>query len=137
MVSVDVNMELRAPVIIIPENIFLPHRPCLALDIGVVSISSTIIQFDPSKDYKMIKAAEQVYDQYLVNLNKLEVKLLDQGLPGGTSSYSQAQGFSIIKDFTTSIIFYHCLSPFHPDYPTAELVMQLDNIDLDFNLLVA
>ena len=36
--SLDISLFLTAPIIIIPENIYIPERPCMIIDTGSISL---------------------------------------------------------------------------------------------------
>ncbi len=69
--ALDVKMELRAPVILVPENVFLPHKGCLVLDVGVISVDSNLRKFEKFVDYKLLKSVDLVFDRYEVKLQDL------------------------------------------------------------------
>jgi hypothetical protein len=63
-------MNLSAPVIIIPQNIFQPEKPCLVIDIGAITLTNSLSKFDPIVDYKLLKSVNSLYDRYETQLEK-------------------------------------------------------------------
>jgi hypothetical protein len=66
--SLDIKMELKAPVILIPQNVFQPQQRCVVIDVGVIKLGSKLKKYESFVDYKMIQSAEQVYDIYEASL---------------------------------------------------------------------
>lgn len=66
--AIDAFMELRAPVIIIPENVFISHKSCLVVDVGVIKVKSKLRRYESFVDYKLLSSADGVFDKYEVKL---------------------------------------------------------------------
>lgn len=43
--AIDISLFFTAPVILIPESIFNPQKPCLVIDTGSISLQSSIVPY--------------------------------------------------------------------------------------------
>mmetsp|Transcript_8997 Transcript_8997/g.8366 ORF Transcript_8997/g.8366 Transcript_8997/m.8366 type:complete len:117 (-) Transcript_8997:543-893(-) len=86
----DINLFMRAPVILIPQDVYRPEKPCFVVDSGLMQAKSLkLANFDPKTNYKLIEEPGKVHDLYEVKLESVSISLLEEGLPNGTSSYFQ------------------------------------------------
>ena len=84
----DINVLMRAPVIVIPENVFEPTRPCVIVDSGTIKIySKTLLKVDKSINYKEVKDPKELYDIYEATLTDLSIQIVNNGLKNGIHSY--------------------------------------------------
>jgi hypothetical protein len=74
--SYDVDITLQAPVIFIPEDLnnFIEKR-CLVVSMGSINVSSNLLKWDSSIDYKVFTNPALLYDSYQVNLTNFSVSL--------------------------------------------------------------
>ncbi len=52
--SLDISLYLTAPVLLIPESIFHPERPCLIVDTGSISLNSYLVPYTKGVNYKAL-----------------------------------------------------------------------------------
>lgn len=85
--NVSLDIELNAPVLIIPENIYLSGCNFVRLDTGFIHVSSSLRDYD---EYKMNKQQMEkcmsdggsmieeldLYDQYNIKLTKMKLELV-------------------------------------------------------------
>lgn len=67
--SLDISLFLKAPVFIIPENIFHPEKPCLVIDTGSIDLKSYLVGHTQGINYKLIKSPRSLYDRYQTTLS--------------------------------------------------------------------
>jgi len=66
---------MRAPVLILPENIFFENSPYLKLDTGQIEISSDLRKFNKQTNYNEIEDDKQLYDNYTVELRNISLSM--------------------------------------------------------------
>jgi hypothetical protein len=49
--AMDISLFQTAPVLLIPESIFYPDRPCLIVDTGSISLNSYLVPYTKDVDY--------------------------------------------------------------------------------------
>ncbi len=119
--AIDISLYLKSPVIIVPESIFNPARPCLIIDTGSISLQSEVVPYTSGVDYKSILSPECLFDRYSLALQNFQVNILDEGLPEGVKGFQRGFGTPAIKEFNLMLTFFNCLEPMHPTYPTGEI----------------
>lgn len=132
--SVDITLYLQAPVILIPESVFHPDRPCLVIDTGSVSLESELVGYTQGIDYKAIRSASSLYDKYELTLQNFQVNILEEGLPKGLSSFQRGSGHSAIKQFTAKLTIFNCVEPMHPLFPTVELAAVIKTFEVQVGI---
>lgn len=79
--SLAVDVDIVAPIIYIPENIYLPNTPYLKLACGQIEIKSQLVDFNNEKDfYKDLLDEALLYDQYIIDFQRISLKLVEPGL---------------------------------------------------------
>lgn len=69
-----------------------------------------------------------MYDQYHLRLTDFQVIAFD--FLEDYKRYKAEKSMKIIKDFSLSMTFCNSLEPKHPKYPSYEIKMSLDNMNI-------
>ena len=62
--ALDISLHLTAPIVLVPENIFNPSKPCLVIDTGSISLNSHLVEYRADVDYKEVTKASKLFDKY-------------------------------------------------------------------------
>jgi molecular chaperone DnaK (HSP70) len=57
------DVRLNAPVLFVPER-YQAEGIVLVVDLGSIKVDSTLIEFDPEKNYKLVNNPVLLYDAY-------------------------------------------------------------------------
>lgn len=71
----NVTMELNAPVVIIPENIYKEDSSFIKLDTGIIYITSNLIEYKQDMNYNEQLTDVDLYDVYKVKLESMSLGL--------------------------------------------------------------
>jgi len=127
--SAAIKMFLTAPVLLVPESLFIPGKTCIVIDTGSLKMDSHLIKYDPRTNYKQVMNAKDTYDHYEAVLENLQIAVLEKGLTS-IQDYKRGAGLPLIKDFTATFSFFNNLENKHPVFPAAEACLVLQNIEI-------
>ena len=60
--NADIEAEIYAPVLILPQDIFDPYQRYIKVDLGMITVNSDLLEYDKKKDYKSEQNEHLVYD---------------------------------------------------------------------------
>lgn len=130
--GIDLHIVLKAPVVMLCDNIFYPKKQIVVVDAGLLKLETTLIKHDDKTNYKALDKADQVFDRYECTLTQLRLLVMVNGLPNGFESYRKEDGNHVIKDFNAIFNVYNAHDPFHPSFPTIEFVTIFKNVEFEF-----
>lgn len=68
------DVKLNAPVIFIPERCdTVEGNQVMVLDLGNIKIESSLIDFDPERNYRLINNPILLYDAYNIQLKDMQI----------------------------------------------------------------
>jgi hypothetical protein len=132
--SFNVELYLKAPIIVVPENIYHKDRPCLVVDTGAIEMKSFLVPYSQGIDYKVIRDPTLLYDRYELTLSNFHVTILEQGLAEGMKALRRGDGNPAIKEFSAILNILNCVEPRHPLYPTVEISIVIKNFEVLLSL---
>ena len=78
--SVDLNVNIQAPTIIIPENATIEDSPLLVLDLGHLKVKSEVQQIDKSEEQKYNRKESDYYDHFELSLTEVKMLLVPKNV---------------------------------------------------------
>lgn len=75
--NISIEADIFAPVLIIPEDIFIEDARYIKIDMGQINLTSDLQIYNKQKNYKEILDEKQVYDTYKFELTKFSFKLIE------------------------------------------------------------
>jgi len=131
--GIDIDLEVFAPVIVIPESICdLTNRKTLIFNLGYVNVSSDLRPYHKDVDYKAINRGEELYDQYSLTLNGFQLSMIEE-LVDYKSWESAKNKIEIINQISISLKANRSVEPAHPKFPSIELFCKINEIDIFFS----
>lgn len=125
-------MELNAPVLIIPENIYWKDSSYIKLDTGFITVKSNLIEYKEETNYNEQTTDAGLYDEYKVRLDKMNLTLSHNIYLSVQNS--NAEDYQIIDNITFEISIENCLGPLNKTYPTLRVNIDFDQIGIDLDL---
>jgi hypothetical protein len=74
---VSIEADIFAPVLIIPEDVFVGDARYIKIDMGQINLTSDLRIYNKQKNYKEILDEKQVYDTYKFELSKFSLKIIE------------------------------------------------------------
>jgi len=118
--NADVEAEIFAPVVLIPQDIFDAKQRYIRVDLGQITVASDLRVYDKNTDYKAIEDEAQLYDVYSLALKKINLQMVEFV---GEDSYN----CKIIQDVNLGMTIKNCLDPLHPSQPTFKVDVAAEN----------
>ena len=50
------------PLLIMPDDIYNPETPCVAIDLGIMTAESRLVEIQPGVDYREVKDIKSLYN---------------------------------------------------------------------------
>lgn len=91
------------------------------VDTGSISLDNELVGYTQGIDYKSVHSASSLYDKYEITLQNFQVNILENGLPGGLTTFKRGSGQAAIRQFTAKVTAFVCVEPMHSTFPTLEL----------------
>ena len=131
--GIDVDVEVLAPVLIIPESITdLTNKKTLVFNLGYIRVTSELRPYHRDVDYKWINRGEELYDQYDLKINGFQLTMVEE-----LRDYKQVakakRKIDIIDQIEVNLKANRCLEPSHPKFPSLELLIKIHEIDIYFS----
>ena len=73
----SIEADIFAPVLIIPEDVFVRDARYIKIDMGQINLTSDLRIYNKQKNYKEILDEKQVYDTYKFELSKFSLKIIE------------------------------------------------------------
>ena len=113
--NVSIEADIFAPVLIIPEDIFMVDSRYIKIDMGQINLNSDLQIYNKQKNYKEILDEKQVYDIYKFELTKFSLKIIE------FDESMNPCNVNIIKDVSFQLKLKNCLDPLHKHFPTLKV----------------
>ncbi|KAI1995793.1 Vacuolar protein sorting-associated protein 13 [Ophidiomyces ophidiicola] len=139
--TINAQLDIQAPVIIIPESIKNESSFCLILDAGNVCVSSELVDKETmkmiqgkhgaeysEKDYEQLQSL--MYDRFLLKLNSTQV-LIGPGIEATKAQLdpaSEHKHFHIIDRINVDFVFELCIVPKSTDLTRTRLSGRLPEL---------
>ncbi|PGH11668.1 hypothetical protein AJ80_07035 [Polytolypa hystricis UAMH7299] len=132
--TVNAQLDIQAPLVIVPESIVTECSMCLIIDAGHVSVSSELVDKETMKeiqskqkrqyneeDYKQLESL--MYDKFLLKLNNTQV-LIGPGIDATKAqlgSDASSKNLHIIDHINMDFLFELCIVPKSTDLSRTRL----------------
>ena len=114
--NADIEADIFAPVVILPQDIFDAKQRYVKIDLGRITVGSDLQVHDKKKDYKAMLDENMVYDVYKLNLKKINLQVIE-------FVDQKQQNCKILQDVNLGLTIKNCLEPLHPVHPTFRVDM--------------
>ncbi len=135
--SLLLSVELNAPLVIVPENIFNPSTACIAIDLGSVVGYSRVVEIDPDIDYRWITHLGMLFNCYTIAFEGFSLKVIErmQGsyrdiLRLGSLAWDDTH--ALVKEFNFFLKVYDSVEKRNTLMPHFLLHLELKQLDLLF-----
>lgn len=127
------DVRLNAPVLFVPERYdTAAEGVVLVVDLGSIKVDSTLIEFDPEKNYKLVNNPVLLYDAYNFYQRDMQI-LIFTHLPKyhmyATTEMSM-KAVKLVKDMSLKLNFYNNIEQRHPMKPNYEISVQLESMSV-------
>lgn len=131
--GIELDLEVFAPVIIIPESICdLTDKKTLVFNLGYIRITSDLIPYHKDIDYKKVNRGEELYDQYDLKLNGFQLTMIEELVD--YKRWDQAdRKIDIINQISINMKANRSVEPYHPKFPGLEAFCKIHDIDIYFS----
>jgi hypothetical protein len=112
----DVTMDLNAPVLIIPEDIF-ESEDIMSFDLGRIKLRNELQEYDKEnkKKYKTMTDDSLLYDSYVLKLEDVTMKLMH---------------YTILNKIGMTVTSQICLEPMHDTKPSFKVKVDVPAIKI-------
>jgi len=128
--SIDADILIQSPIIIVPQNILdYKNKKCFLISFGELSIKSNLIsENDDNLDDIMINDYKKNYDKYQFNFNGLEFSTIDS-FTNIQRIYNTKKNY-ILEKVNLDIIFWIIIEPKNKTRENLIIEIQYKNISL-------
>lgn len=129
--SYDIDVKINAPVLIIPENTFIPNSNYISLNVGKIILNTTLQEYDQDIKYSEYTDDQGLYDEYMIALQGMCLSLCN----AQNSKYVTET--ALIDDISITLKVQSCLSPKHEIFPTIRVNIEIERkIEMELNLMM-
>ena len=104
----------------------------LVVDLGSIKVDSTLIDFDPEKNYKLVNNPVMLYDAY--NFLQRDMQIMTFNSLNDYHLYSttelSAKAVKIVRDVALKLNFYNNIEQRHPMRPNYEVTLSLETMSI-------
>lgn len=128
--SIDADILIQGPMIIIPQNIIdYKNKKCFLLSFGELSLKSNLIsENDENLDHKIINDDQNLYDRYQMNFYGFEFSTIDT-FTNIQRIYNTKKNYFLEK-IDLDIIFSFIIEPKNKTRENFKIEMQYKNISV-------
>jgi hypothetical protein len=111
------DLKLNAPVLFVPERYDLKEQnEVLIVDLGNITIDSKLIEFDSTRNYKLVNNPVLLYDAYQFLLKDLQVIGFSHLPDYRQYSSVELSNYSVklVRDVSLKLSFFNNIEPRHP-----------------------
>ncbi|CAI2359786.1 unnamed protein product [Moneuplotes crassus] len=128
--GIDVDIELFAPVLVVPESITdLRNKKTLVLNLGYLRMTSDIRPYHKEVDYLVVNRGEELFDKYDLKISGLQLSMIEE-LVDYKRWQDAPNKIDIINDITINMNINRSIEPNHPNFPTMEVFCKIMKIDI-------
>lgn len=110
--SVSIEADILAPILIIPANIFDRYSTLIKVDLGSIKLDSNLVNYNDNTDYKLIQDETKLYDVYTLRTRGLSLQIVDE---------AAHQTSTIVDSVSLVVTVKNCLEPLHPKVPAIQV----------------
>ena len=127
-VSISIEANILAPILIVPANIFNRLSTLIQVDLGSIELRSKLVNYDANTDYKSIEEEAKLYDTYSLITQGLSLQIIDE---------AAQQTSNIVDSVSLAVTVKNCLEPQHPTVPAIQVNFDfVDKIKAAFDFTV-
>lgn len=114
--NVSINAKIKAPILILPSDLYDKDSFQLRFDLGEVSITSDLQNYQKGFNYKAVTEEADIFDIYKIGISGLCLKLSKPD-----------SNFLILDDVSAKLSLCPCLEPLHPVFPSFKAEIDFPN----------
>jgi vacuolar protein sorting-associated protein 13A/C len=128
--TLKLTLNMKAPVILLPQNPSKNNTDMLVLDLGHIQMLSDLSNESASQLNKDItsSALDRFYDRFTIRVDGVTMFLCDGGL-----KYYERQRFPLIEQFNLMLELHNSIVPNEPTVPKIKVYARLPGITFMFN----
>ena len=126
--NIDININFKSPIIIIPQNIMNFHcKKCIYFETGEMNITTKLPpRQNLDIDYKTLKDEELMFDSYIIDLKGVKMSTMDNCIK--SNGYKGIEEI-MVKDFNLSIEYKMILNSENPNFDNAICTLNIPILD--------
>ena len=126
--NIDININFKSPIIIIPQNIMNYHcKKCIYFETGEMNITTKLPpRQNLDIDYKTLKDEELMFDNYIIDLKGVKMSTMDNCIK--SNGYKGIEEI-MVKDFNLNIEYKMILNSENPNFDNAICTLNIPILD--------